>query len=43
MFWSASVLLTAYCSVPGPDHTADKAPAKVAAAGQQDKNPWSKD
>lgn len=42
LFWSASVLLTAYCSVPAPDDDG-AAPAKPASHGQDTHvNPWAK-
>lgn len=52
LFWSASVLLTAYCSVPSADDddsgdSVTQFAAQVAAhAGDQKpahKNPWAKD
>lgn len=48
LFWSGSMLLTAYCSVPAPDDAGqdDKGleggAAKVAAKPPH-KNPWAKD
>jgi len=43
LFWSASMLLTAYCSIPAADDDAPGPPAvKVAAKGGH-KNPWAKD
>lgn len=49
LFWSASILLTAYCSVPSPDE--DESQSGVVqlvarAKGPQQpvhKNPWAKD
>ncbi|WP_395329340.1 hypothetical protein WBP06_14875 [Novosphingobium sp. BL-8H] len=51
LFWSASVLLTAYCSVPSSDGDDDSSVTKfaenvAARVGQQKtehKNPWAKD
>ncbi|MCT2401348.1 hypothetical protein [Novosphingobium mangrovi (ex Huang et al. 2023)] len=43
LFWAGGVLLTAYCSVPSPDQTAQQQAAKVAAAHGEHKNPWAKD
>ena len=53
VFWSASVLLTAYCSVPAPDQdsggTADEVQNLIAASHHGAKhetahgNPWAKD
>jgi len=50
LFWSASVLLTAYCSVPstdGDDDSVTKFAENVAARVGQQKpahtNPWAKD
>ncbi|WP_260928696.1 hypothetical protein [Novosphingobium sp. 9] len=31
LFWSASVLLTAYCSIPSPDQTSDSSAKSTAA------------
>ncbi|MXP15496.1 hypothetical protein GRI44_12110 [Altererythrobacter confluentis] len=41
VWWSAVVLMTAYCSVPSPD----KAGARQAAADSaaKDANPWALD
>lgn len=41
LFWAASVLLTAYCTVPAADEVAQQQKAKVA--GNAHKNPWAKD
>lgn len=43
LFWAASVLLTAYCTVPEADEMVDQQNATVAAASQTHKNPWAKD
>ncbi|MCJ2179959.1 hypothetical protein [Novosphingobium album (ex Hu et al. 2023)] len=44
LFWSAGVLLTAYCSVPSADQVSQQEKAKVAAASHDDHvNPWAKD
>ena len=49
LFWSASILLTAYCSIPSPDEDADQSGvaqlvAKFAPQQQPEhKNPWAKD
>ena len=40
VWWSAGVLLTAYCSVPSQDDDGGKAPAQVQQAHV---NPWAKD
>jgi hypothetical protein len=42
LWWSAGVLLTAYCAVPGKDDD-DPAPAASTQPTQQHTNPWSKD
>jgi len=42
LFWSAGVLLTAYCSVPSPDDAGRDDAAQVAAKPSH-KNPWAKD
>jgi len=41
LWWSAGVLLTAYCSVPSPNDDAAKAPAVQTQPAHA--NPWSKD
>ncbi|WP_231636162.1 hypothetical protein ACLIMP_03945 [Novosphingobium aerophilum] len=43
LFWSASVLLTAYCSVPSPDDQGQGDTAAKAAAKPSHKNPWARD
>ena len=49
LFWAASVLLTAYCSVPQPEdrQADDAASVSVPDAGAQPEakhvNPWAKD
>jgi hypothetical protein len=44
LFWSAGILLTAYCSVPAPEDTdqPDVQPQTAAQTGDH-RNPWSKD
>ncbi len=39
LFWAASILLTAYCSVPSPDKTDA---AKQHRQQDQHVNPWAK-
>lgn len=41
LFWSASVLVTAYCSVPAADDTGKQAATKTAAQPDDHKNPWA--
>lgn len=41
LFWSASILLTAYCTVPAADETARQAQAEHPAARHV--SPWAKD
>ena len=43
LFWSAGVLLTAYCSVPSDDQAGQKQDAKVPVAASAHTNPWAKD
>ncbi len=45
LFWSASMLLTAYCSVPSAEQTEqeDAAAARVASHERAARNPWAKD
>jgi hypothetical protein len=38
-WWSAGVLMTAYCTVPSPD---DATPPGASAVHSAAKNPWSK-
>ena len=42
LWWSAGVLLTAYCSVPSPDQTAQKQDVKAPAAKSHHVDPWAK-
>ena len=39
VFWSASILLTAYCTVPAADHAA---PTSQADHPAKHANPWAK-
>lgn len=41
--WSLGVLLTAYCTVPVADQARQHEAAKVSAAHEAHKSPWSKD
>jgi hypothetical protein len=43
LFWSAGVLLTAYCSVPSPDDAGEENAGAKVAAKPAHKNPWAKD
>ncbi len=44
LFWSASILVTAYCSVPSDDTTQSIADAvKTAKPPPHHVNPWAKD
>lgn len=43
LWWSAGVLLTAYCSIPSPDQSAQKQDAKASVAKDDHVNPWAKD
>jgi hypothetical protein len=42
LWWSAGVLLTAYCTVPSAEDTAADQP-QAAPAPEQHVNPWAKD
>ncbi|MBK6802715.1 hypothetical protein [Novosphingobium sp.] len=46
LLWSAGILLTAYCTVPSAEQTAQKEAAQTAAAqpaAAPHKSPWAKD
>jgi hypothetical protein len=46
LWWAATILVTAYCSVPDADESAGNAPQRPAAADHPAKhpaNPWAKD
>ena len=46
LLWSAGILLTAYCTVPSAEQTAQKEAAQAAAAKAapaHHKSPWAKD
>ena len=46
LLWSAGILLTAYCTVPSAEQTAQKEAAQTAAAQPAPaphKSPWAKD
>lgn len=46
LLWAAGVLLTAYCTVPSADETAQKEAARAAtakAATAHHKSPWARD
>jgi len=43
LFWSASMLLTAYCSVPASDDAGQEDGEAKVAAKPPHKNPWAKD
>lgn len=42
LWWSAGVLLTAYCAVPSPDHDKNEQ-AQTAQPSSAHANPWAKD
>ena len=45
LLWSAGILLTAYCTVPSQEQTAQKEAAQAAAAqatAAHHKSPWAK-
>jgi hypothetical protein len=45
LWWSASILMTAYCTVPSPDNENDSSDgvqlAQVAKPAKHSNNPWS--
>lgn len=43
VFWSLSVLLTAYCTVPVADQAREHEEAKAAQVQAPHKSPWAKD
>lgn len=46
LLWSVGILLTAYCTVPSAEQTAQKEAAQTAAAqpaAAPHKSPWAKD
>lgn len=43
LFWAASVLLTAYCSVPAPETHGGGQPKASAEVHGKHSNPWAKD
>lgn len=46
LLWAAGVLITAYCTVPSADETAQKEAAQAAAAKAaiaHHKSPWARD
>lgn len=43
LFWAASILVTAYCTVPAADDVSQQESAQVATAQDAHHNPWAKD
>lgn len=43
VFWSAGILLTAYCTVPAADQARQDDDQQVAEAKVHHKSPWAKD
>ena len=43
LWWSAGVLLTAYCTVPSADDDPAADQPQVAASPEKHVNPWAKD
>lgn len=41
LWFAGAILLTAYCSVPAPDQTAQQQAAAKAAARAHAENPWA--
>ena len=42
LFWAASVLMTAYCSIPASEDEGVDQPETVAKSHDEHKNPWAK-
>jgi hypothetical protein len=42
VWWSAGVLMTAYCSIPAVEQADDSAKQQVAASARDHVSPWAK-